>query len=92
MGDEIAIQCIRLGVSEYLLREKLAKLPAVLSKLANNPMPEPQSTQTTLDLLKRQHKYIKQLEAEKQVLQKKYGDKEINVITGEIIDVSNASN
>ena len=66
LGDEIAIQCIRLGVSEYLLREKLAKLPAVLSKLANNPMPEPQSTQTTLDLLKRQHKYIKQLEAEKQ--------------------------
>jgi hypothetical protein len=38
------------------------------------------------------HGLIAQLEAEKQVLQKKYGDKEINVMTGEIIDVSNASN
>lgn len=38
------------------------------------------------------HGLIAALEAEKQVLQKKYGDKEINVMTGEIIDVSNASN
>jgi hypothetical protein len=38
------------------------------------------------------HGLIASLEAEKQVLQKKYGDKEINVMTGEIIDVSNASN
>ena len=38
------------------------------------------------------HGFIAQLEAEKQVLQKKYGDKEINVMTGEIIDASNASN
>jgi len=38
------------------------------------------------------HGLIAQLEAEKQVLQKKYGDKEINVMTGEIIDAANASN
>jgi hypothetical protein len=38
------------------------------------------------------HGSIAALEAEKQVLQKKYGDKEINVMTGEIIDASNASN
>lgn len=38
------------------------------------------------------HGLIAALEAEKQVLQKKYGDKEINVMTGEIIDASNASN
>lgn len=67
LGDEIAIKCIRLGVSHYLLREKLAKLPAVLSKLTDkNVINEQKSTQTTLDLLKQQHKYIKQLEAEKQ--------------------------
>jgi hypothetical protein len=38
------------------------------------------------------HGLIAALEAEKQVLQKKYGDKEINVMTGEIIDAANASN
>ena len=38
------------------------------------------------------HGLIAALEAEKQVLQKKYGDKEINVMTGEIIDATNASN
>lgn len=67
LGDEMAIKCVRLGVNNYLLRERLATLPSVLSKLinsVNNILPG-QSGKPTLDLVKRQHKYILQLEAEK---------------------------
>jgi signal transduction histidine kinase len=61
LGDELAIECIRSGISGYVLRNNLFKLPDALKNSLTS------SIQKTAQLTKiqQQQEYIKQLEQEK---------------------------
>lgn len=61
LGDEVAIECIRSGISGYVLRNNLSKLPEALQ---NSLIDSTQKT-TQLSKLQQQQEYIKQLEQEK---------------------------
>jgi signal transduction histidine kinase len=61
LGDEIATQCIQSGVSGYVLKHKLHKLPSILEKALVNFL----QYQQQLDRKKQQEKYLKKLEQEK---------------------------
>ncbi|AFZ37782.1 response regulator receiver sensor signal transduction histidine kinase [Stanieria cyanosphaera PCC 7437] len=61
LGDEIATQCIQSGVSGYVLKHKLHKLPRILEKALINFF----HYQQQLEVKKQQEEYIKKLEQEK---------------------------
>ena len=65
LGDEIAVELIQSGISGYVLRHQLSKLPDILESAIANFARQQQSL-TQRDLIQKQQKYIKQLEAEKQ--------------------------
>ncbi|MDJ0689941.1 MAG: HAMP domain-containing sensor histidine kinase [Xenococcaceae cyanobacterium MO_188.B32] len=65
LGDEIAIECIQAGITGYVLRHKLYKLPIIIEKsLASFAQKQKQESQ--LAIIQHQQEYIKQLEREKQ--------------------------
>ena len=65
LGDEIAIECIQAGITGYVLKHKLYKLPMIIEKsLASFAQKQKQESQ--LAIIQQQQKYIKQLEREKQ--------------------------
>ena len=65
LGDEIAIECIQAGVSGYVLRHKLYKLPMILEKSIAS-FAQKQQQESLLAKIQQQQEYIKQLEQEKQ--------------------------
>ncbi|WP_019508675.1 hybrid sensor histidine kinase/response regulator [Pleurocapsa sp. PCC 7319] len=68
LGDELAVELIQSGVSGYILRQKLYKLPDVLENTLFNFFSKQTIIAQQLDLINQQQKKIKELEAEKQKL------------------------
>ena len=68
LGDELAVKLIQSGVSGYILRHKLYKLPDILENTLFNLVSKQTIAAQQLDLIKQQQERIKQLEAEKQKL------------------------
>jgi signal transduction histidine kinase len=64
LGDEVAVECIQAGVSGYILKSKLYKLPDILESCLLKSFQEKQQLQK-LKQIQQQQEYIKQLEAEK---------------------------
>jgi signal transduction histidine kinase len=62
LGDELAIECIRSGISGYVLRNNLVKLPDALK---NSLISSTQKQTKQLTQIQQQQKYIQQLEQEK---------------------------
>lgn len=69
LGDEIAIECIQAGISGYVLRHKLYKLPIILEKSISS-FARKQEQERQLAKIQQQQNYIKQLEQEKQAQEK----------------------
>ena len=65
LGDEIAIECIQAGITGYVLRHKLYKLPMIIEKSIAS-FAQKQKQESQLAIIQQQQKYIKQLEREKQ--------------------------
>ena len=65
LGDEVAIECIQAGISGYVLRHKLYKLPIILEKSIID-FAQKQQQESQLAKIQQQQEYIKQLEREKQ--------------------------
>lgn len=68
LGDELAVELIQSGVSGYILRQKLYKLPDVLENTLFNFVSKQTIVAQQLDLIKQQDERIRQLEVEKQNL------------------------
>ena len=66
LGDELAVELIQSGVSGYVLRQKLYKLPDILENILFDFISKQTVVTQQLDLIKQQQEKIKQLEAEKQ--------------------------
>ena len=69
LGDEVAIECIQAGVSGYVLRHRLYKLPIILEKSIVD-FAQKQQHEIQLAKIQQQQEYIKQLEQEKQAQEK----------------------
>ena len=65
LGDEVAIECIQAGMSGYVLRHKLYKLPTIL-ETAIASFTQKQKQERQIAIIEQQQEYIKQLEQEKQ--------------------------
>lgn len=65
LGDEVAIECIQAGISGYVLRHKLYKLPTILDKAMAN-FAQKQKQAKELAIIRQQQEYIEQLEQERQ--------------------------
>lgn len=68
LGDEIAVECIQAGISGYVLRHKLYKLPIILEQSITN-FTKQQAQAEQLAKIRQQQAYIEQLEQEKQRLE-----------------------
>ncbi|MGK7935892.1 MAG: ATP-binding protein [Xenococcaceae cyanobacterium] len=65
LGDEAAIECIQAGISGYVLRHKLYKLPTILETSIAS-FAEKKKQERQIAKIEQQQEYIKQLEQEKQ--------------------------
>ena len=65
LGDETAIECIQAGITGYVLRHKLYKLPMIIEKSIAS-FAQKQKQESQLAIIQQQQEYIKQLEREKQ--------------------------
>jgi signal transduction histidine kinase len=68
LGDEIAVECVQAGISGYILRQKLFKLPKIL-EICCLKSPEKEQLEEHREF-RQQQEYIEQLEAEKNSWQK----------------------
>ncbi|MGV2827171.1 ATP-binding protein [Myxosarcina sp. GI1(2024)] len=66
LGDEIAVECIQAGISGYILKHKLDKLPASLENILTNCSWQESRIKTVR--IQQQQRYIQQLEAANQQL------------------------
>lgn len=78
LGDEVAIECIQAGISGYVLRHKLYKLPIILDK-SMAKFTQKREQDKELAIIQQQQEYIKQLEQERQA------QEEANAATQEFI-------
>ena len=65
LDDEIAVQFLQSGISGYVLRNRLDKLPNILEYTLINLARKQQKENKQLNLIKQQQERIQQLEAEK---------------------------
>ena len=65
LGDEIAIECIRAGISGYVLKHKLSKLPMILEQSIAD-FSQQQEQEKQLAIIRQQQKYIEELEQERE--------------------------
>ncbi len=65
LNEEIAVQLLQSGISGYVLRHKLHKLPNILEYTLINLARKQQQESQQLNLIRQQQKRLEQLEAEK---------------------------
>lgn len=66
LGDETAVELIQSGISGYILRHKIYKLPDVLKTTLVNFILKKRRYSKQIELIQQQQEHIKKLEAEKQ--------------------------
>lgn len=66
LDDEMALEFVQAGISGYILRKNLYRLPTILEKSIASFAARQQMQEKLLTTIRQQQEYIKQLEQEKQ--------------------------